>query len=642
MSFEEVDLPSHRVKKYENEDISTTSPRELLGWYSYAVAAEVFAVVGVGAFLPLTLEQLARESGVLWEDKSTPCNVPSGASGNGNGSEQCVVRPFGIEVTTTSFAMYTSSAAVLVQAVTLVCFSSFADFGPYRKKLLLSFAYTGALACSFFLFVTPSIYVLGAVLVVISVTCLGSSFTLLNAFLPVLVSNSSHQGSNGPSLETDEDVELEPLHVGEDRNSAEGRTIDSGKLKRDLELSGKISSKGVGIGYAAAVFVELLSVGFLALLSKTTGISKSHPTLDKRLILLGVGIWWAGFTVPTALYLRPRPGPPLPLSSSSKPGKAQSIGFYVAFSLRSFWSTLKRATGLKQVVLFLISWFLLSDAIATISGTAVLFAKTELHMRTIPIALLSITSISSGILGSVAWPWLSRRYGLSQKQVILYCIALMEIIPLYGLLPYIPSIHHLGFLGLQKPWEIYPIGVLHGFVMGGLSSYCRSFFGHLIPPGSETAFFALYAVTDKGSSAVGPAVVASIVDKTGGIRAAFIFLSCLVVLPGVVVWFVDVEKGRADALRMVDDRIGVDGGSEAGGYEPVSGQEVGFERQVDRIETNLSPTREGGWGDNDTLSPYRQGSWSGSVTRSGESSRSRSPYRRKEEVGEGLEKWPSF
>ena len=51
--------------------------------------------------------------------------------------------------------------------------------------------------------------------------------------------------------------------------------------------------------------------------------------------------------------------------------------------------------------------------------------------------------------------------------------------------------------------------------MGGLSSYCRSFFGLLIPPGSEAAFYALYAITDKGSSAVGPAVVGVIVDATG-------------------------------------------------------------------------------------------------------------------------------
>ena len=86
--------------------------------------------------------------------------------------------------------------------------------------------------------------------------------------------------------------------------------------------------------------------------------------------------------------------------------------------------------------------------------------------------------------------------------------------------------------------------------MGGLSSYCRSFYSQLIPPGSEAAFYALYAITDKGSSAVGPAIVGRIVDATGNIRPAFIFLAILVALPGPLVWVVDVKKGLEDAMQM--------------------------------------------------------------------------------------------
>jgi UMF1 family MFS transporter len=86
--------------------------------------------------------------------------------------------------------------------------------------------------------------------------------------------------------------------------------------------------------------------------------------------------------------------------------------------------------------------------------------------------------------------------------------------------------------------------------MGGLSSYCRSFYGLLLPPGSEAQFYALYAVTDKGSSVIGPAVVGRIVDKTGTIRLAFVFLAVLIILPAPFIWKIDVELGRRDALRM--------------------------------------------------------------------------------------------
>lgn len=34
--------------RYEGEDVSPTTSRELNGWYAYPIAAEVFAVVAVG------------------------------------------------------------------------------------------------------------------------------------------------------------------------------------------------------------------------------------------------------------------------------------------------------------------------------------------------------------------------------------------------------------------------------------------------------------------------------------------------------------------------------------------------------------------------------------------------------------------
>lgn len=56
----------------------------------------------------------------------------------------------GAEVTTASFAMYTFSIAVLVQALVLVTFSSVADHGSNRKRLLLGFAAAGGIASMLF------------------------------------------------------------------------------------------------------------------------------------------------------------------------------------------------------------------------------------------------------------------------------------------------------------------------------------------------------------------------------------------------------------------------------------------------------------------------------------------------------------
>jgi len=405
-----------------------------------------------------------------------------------------------------------------------------------------------------FLLVVPRMFLLGALLVIIGVTCLGSSFVILNSFLPLLVANHPevHHDHLDPheSISTESMLSMEPLSPGcGHQESTENvshhlkqndRKADSSELK----LSTRISSKGVGIGYIAAVFVQVLSIILLFLLSKTSVSS----TLPLRLVLFMVGLWWFSFTIPSSLWLRSRPGPPLRTTSSSS--KFQAILTYTKFAWISLFHTIKLALKLKQVLIFLLAWFLLSDAIATVSGTAILFARTELKMGTVQIALLSITATSSGIFGAFIWPKISKRFHLPTNLTIIACIAFMEIIPLYGLLGYIPFIKSWGVGGLQKAWEIYPLGFIHGFVMGGLSSYCRSFFGSLIPEGKEAAFYALYAITDKGSSAVGPAVVGVIVDRTGGIRPAFWFLAVLIALPLPLIWMVDVERGKGDARRL--------------------------------------------------------------------------------------------
>jgi MFS transporter, UMF1 family len=433
--------------------------------------------------------------------------------------------------------------------------------------MLVAFAYIGSVASVLFIFITPTVFYLAPILVVVGVTSLGCSFVLLNAFLPLLVANHADSSRLSPSgSDSNLDYELEALH--RETGEGEGMRPEPQCLERELELSAQISSRGVGYGYASAVFVQVLSILILWLFSKTA-IQRQHPSLPIRVILLLVGIWWAALTTPTLLYLRPRPGPPLPTRQNHVDAtllsKLSTILFYTSFSLHSFWRTLLQAIRLRQTVIFLLSWFLLSDAVATISGTAVLFARTELHMGTIAIAFLSITSIGSGIVGAFAWPRIQRHFSLQPKSVLLCCVAGMEIIPLYGLLGFLPVFRELGFIGLQKAWEIYPIAVLHGLVMGGISSYARSVYAPLIPEGSEAAFFALYAVTDKGSSAFGPALVGWIVDHAGSIRPAFGFLAVLVVLPAPLLWWLDVEKGRENARTMAEGS-----GGSRGAYERIS------------------------------------------------------------------------
>jgi UMF1 family MFS transporter len=455
--------------------------------------------------------------------------------------------------------MYTFSISVLVQALLIISMSGAADHGRFRKTFLLWFAFIGSIATMLFLPVVPKVYLLGAVLAIIANTCFGASFVLLNSFLPLLVrfhptvkyadsttsyADEEEEEEQEGDIETEEDDErggdtptqenvIRGAHYANALGQREGlldevadattallpstpsaadltipRAKSSSAPSVELALATKISSYGIAIGYIAALLVQ--TVGILVV------ITFQSSNFGLRLVLFIIGAWWFTFTLPTARWLRPRPGPPLHIGAQTS--NAGTVWAYFTYSWKSLGRTATHARHLKDVLLFLAAWFLLSDSIATVSGTAVLFAKTTLGMSYAMLALINVIATIFGVLGAFLWARLSAFFRFSPIQTILLCILLFEVIPIYGLLGYIPAVQRLGYLGLQQQWEMYPLGAVYGFVLGGLSSYCRALFGELIPPGYEAAFYALYAITDKGSSIFGPAIVGAITDRYGEIR----------------------------------------------------------------------------------------------------------------------------
>ncbi|KAI1868727.1 uncharacterized protein JN550_006302 [Neoarthrinium moseri] len=553
-------LPS--ASRYQGEDSRPTSKKELAGWYMYAFAAETYVICAISSFIPILLESLARENGVLLSDRTTPCPSSDSSAKRPKGEDgQCIVQILGLDINTASFAMYTFSISVLLQALLVVSISCAADHGNYRKRLLLTFGWVGGVCVMCYIFIFKEIYVLGALLAIISNTSFGASFVLLNSFLPLLVRHHPRvQYADGllPS-ETDVDSQREDASSVDTERPLSGSTAavrasadtssEFHELTRtptkaeltsiELQLSTEISAKGIGIGYGAALFVQCISIMIL--------VAMGSSTWSQRVVLLFVGSWWTVFTIPAAMWLRPRPGPPLP--ENKEKGRWAWLA-YIWYAWKNLYRTVKLARRLLDIVLFLAGWFLLSDAIATTSSTAILFAKTTLGMRPWALGLINVISTTTGVMGAFSWSFISRRLKLQPHQTILACIALFELIPIYGLLGYLPFVQRWGVIGLQAPWEMYPLAAVYGFVLGGLSSYCRSLYGELIPPGSEAAFYALYAITDKGSSVFGPAIVGAIIDASGEIRPAFWFLAALVGLPAPLIYFVNVERGKREGEKL--------------------------------------------------------------------------------------------
>jgi len=171
------------------------------------------------------------------------------------------------------------------------------------------------------------------------------------------------------------------------------------------------------------------------------------------------------------------------------------------------------------------------------------------------LVLIGALTPTAGILGSLFFPALQRRFGWSNLYVLVLLVVLVSCIPAYGCLGFVPFVRRMRVGGLTTPGEMFGLAVYFGFAYGAFQSYARACYAEMIPPGEEARWYALFSITDKSSSFVGPLIVGLIADSTGNIRYAFFFLVVMVWLAVPVLWSVDVERGRIDAQTYAVERV---------------------------------------------------------------------------------------
>lgn len=148
----------------------------------------------------------------------------------------------------------------------------------------------------------------------------------------------------------------------------------------------------------------------------------------------------------------------------------------------------------------------------TITSTAVLFGKTVLRMPPSSLTIIGIFTPTAGILGSLMWPSLQKRFGWSNLRVLVILVLMASVVPAYGCLGFLFRRSTFQFGGLTTPGEMYVLAVyfgqshhlstnhiLHrpGSVYGAFQGYARASYAELLPPGEEARWYALFSITDK-------------------------------------------------------------------------------------------------------------------------------------------------
>src|SRR5271169_2175118 len=243
-------------------------------------------------------------------------------------------------------------------------------------------------------------------------------------------------------------------------------------------------------GYISALILQASALGTIYFLGVDNPIALKFP-------IFLAAIWWAAFMFPTVpFWLKPRPGPPLSEASTrSHGGKFRKILRYIGFGWKQIWQTIKEVGRLREVRIYLVAWFLLSDGVITMSALAIIYAKTSLELSPAGLALISATALIQNALGAWLWPgFIARKLGLSVVGMMKLLISLMACLPGYAMLGLIwPGIvETLGWGALTNAWELFTLAAVFGFLAGGVNVYGRAIYSELIPNGKESTFFSVY------------------------------------------------------------------------------------------------------------------------------------------------------
>ncbi|KAF8129788.1 MFS general substrate transporter [Boletus edulis] len=541
--------------------MSSSHSRRLLGWLSYAFASEVFVVVSLTLFLPICLEQFARDNGFLDPDHIKPCMSAPGED-TASTETRCSVKIGWLWIDSASFSLYVYSISVALQALTVISMGSIADRPTTRKPLLLSFALVGASAAILFLFLSSSspLWILSAVFAICANVGFGASVVAMNAYLPSLArespevikaqkdldKSSTSLDDVPPSIDLDADHALfsDPESVSAPLLGVEAMPDHQSPARKAYvaalsRATSRISSQGIASGYGAGILLLLLAL---------VPVTQMHgSTFSLRLAIGLSGIWWMLFSIPAAIWLPGAPG-----NDDKWTIGSEVVAAWKRLGVMLRWSEMKR---LQHTFKYLAAWFLLSDGFTTITSTAILFGKTTLHMDASSLVLIGAITPTAGILGSLFFPALQRRCGWSNLHVLVLLVVFVSCIPAYGCLGFVPFVRRMRVGGLTTPGEMFGLAVYFGFAYGAFQSYARACYAEMIPPGEEARWYALFSITDKSSSFVGPLIVGLIADSTGNIRYAFFFLVVMVWLAVPVLWSVDVEQGRIDVQTYAVERV---------------------------------------------------------------------------------------
>jgi UMF1 family MFS transporter len=234
--------------------------------------------------------------------------------------------------------------------------------------------------------------------------------------------------------------------------------------------------------------------------------------------LLLTGLWWAVFAVPTFLFVREEALP-------HRPGRLLP-------GLRGYLRTFAQVRRYPDLLRFLVAFLFYNDGIQTIIVVSAVFAREELGLSQASILGCFLMIQFVAMPGTLFFGRLAEKMGA--KRAVLFSLFLFIAVTCFAYF-------------MHSAWQFWVLGAVVAVIFGGSQAISRSLFGSLVPPGENAEFFGFYAISAKFASVLGPLVFAVIANLTGSPRRSIVALAAFFLLGIVLLWGVNVDRGKAVA-----------------------------------------------------------------------------------------------
>jgi len=266
----------------------------------------------------------------------------------------------------------------------------------------------------------------------------------------------------------------------------------------------KISGFGYAVGYLGGGILFVLNA-FMVMNPNFFGLADNVAAIKWSFVT--VGVWWGIFTLPLLLNYKQ----PLIDEGNLKDAFGQ------------IYKTFIDITHQKNVVLFLIAFFLYIDGVHTVIFLASMFANgIGIGQESIITALILVQFVA--VPATLIWSYVANSYG--DKTVIYITIFIYIGVIIYS-------------MSLSNAFEFYIMAALVGSVQGGIQASSRSLFAKIITKEKSGEFFGFYNTFGRAGSVLGPLLVNVFLVLFNDLKIALIPLIILFILGAIILKFVD-------------------------------------------------------------------------------------------------------